>query len=239
MPNDIGSGTVAVNGATLLLGGGGTISSPSPVSIASGGTLEFDSDYSVTAASGIIATGTGAVAFAGGTVNDAGSYAVAGSTALSGGTLTYTGTTTATSGSFTETGGTLDGSGALTVSGALTWTGGTMTGSGVTNAEGSLTISGTDSNYHYEYLSRTLNNFGPAQFENDSGPTLTLSTSVHRQPGHLRQQARRLVRLRPGRHQRRVFQHDQGGIFLNEGTLTKAGTTGSSYLAHGGSPSGV
>ena len=68
-----GVGTVAINSGELSIQGGGTDSTSTAMTIASGATLDFDgSTYTLGAGSGIVGSGTAVGSFSGGTVNDAG-----------------------------------------------------------------------------------------------------------------------------------------------------------------------
>ena len=121
-------------------------------------------------------------------------------------------------GGLTQSGGTLTGAGNLTVSGQITWTGGTMSGTGVTNANGGLAI-GLLGVYDQMFLTqRTLNsNYGlylasGATLDNTFGSTFKIldNASINANGGA-----------------------PAGGTFANEGTLSKTGGVGTSYLSDG------
>jgi len=137
---------------------------------------------------------------------------------LSSGSLSFAAASTIAD-SFTMSGGTLTGAGALTISGATTWTGGTMSGTGSINADGGLTLGGAS----VETLAGwTLNNAGAATLSG-SGPGLYLSSGAlfDNQPG-----ASFTIQTDAGIA-------NNGGVastFVNEGTLTKAGGTGTTTI---------
>jgi hypothetical protein len=130
----------------------------------------------------------------------------------------------------TMTGGTLTGAGTLTVSGATSWAGGTMSGSGVTNADGGLTIGSTNISSGEYLAGRTLNNFGAATlasysdtnstyynlqffdgatFDNEAGATFSFINDSNIYDGG---------------------GTPDGGTFVNAGTLSKTGSSGTSVI---------
>src|SRR5271166_2288772 len=137
-------------------------------------------------------------------------------------------------GGLTLTSGTLTGAGTLTVTGATTWNGGTMSGSGVTNAEGGLTLGiATGGGNFQDFLTqRTLNNAGAAVIERT--PTgsytnlyLTSGALFDNQPG---------ASFAFANDSTYVLSNGgtpAGGTFLDEGSVTKAGSTGSSFFGSG------
>ena len=195
-------GAITVKTGTVSLTGGGEL----------GGTFSLTGplslDYgSFTVDSGMSESGTGTVG-------------------LTNATATVNGN--ATLSNFAQSGGSLTGAGALTVSGLTTWTGGSESGSGVTNAKGGLTIGGSDNAYYDEYLDgRTLNNSGAATlainpsygsalhfldgatFNNLAGASFsfTADASIVDNGGT-----------------------PDGGTFINKGTLSKTGGTGTSTI---------
>ena len=255
--NVTGTGTVAVNSGELSIQGGGTDSTASPMTIAAAATLDFGGGtYTIAASSGISGVGSGVASFSGATVNDAGSYSVTGTTVIPGGTANLTGSiasvgatvsipggTLNLSGTgsaplptttLTLSGGTLTGSNTLTVTGATTWNGGTMSGSGVTNAEGGLTLGmATGGGNFGDFLTqRTLNNAGSAVIERTPTGSYT----------YLYLSSGALFDNQPGASF--AFANDStyvqsnggtpaGGTFLDEGSVTKAGTTGASVFSSG------
>ena len=143
-------------------------------------------------------------------------------------TLTNPTSTTIADGLATNfSGGTITGAGTFNFTAALNWTAGTMSGAGVTNASGGLTIGqAADNGSYVTYLDqRTFNNTGAATivrsatgsytylyfldgalFDNKPGASFAFaddSTYINNDGGT-----------------------PNGGTFLNEGALTKAGSTG-------------
>ena len=221
--NDLGAATLTVSSGALSLQGDGTISSTSAVQVASGAVLDFNAG-TTNVSSGI--TGAGTVSFTGATVTVNGTYLVAGTTYVSSGEVDFD--STAATALLTEVGGTLGGTGTLTVWGQTTWTNGTMSGTGATVADGGLAIGGTAAANYFEYLSgRELDNYGAATFnayapygngfyvsggavlDNEAGATLAFGsdTSIYANSGT-----------------------PSDGTFVNQGTLSKTGGTGTSAI---------
>ena len=219
------TGPIQATSGTLGLWGGGTTSGAATLTAGAGADLDFHGGtFAVAAGSSL--SGAGTMSFSGATVTVAGSYNVAGQTSVSGGTVDFN--SSATAETLAQSGGTLTGAGTLTVNGALSWTGGTMSGSGTTVANGGLTLGGTaTSTYYLEYLSaRTLNNFGTATLASyydshglyiDSGGTLNNEAGA----------SFTLV------SDAQIFNNGgspAGGTFVNAGTLSKTGGTGTSTI---------
>ncbi len=198
-----GGGSVDVQTGTLsLVGGslGGTFSIT-----ADAGT--FSLDGSVVLEDGLNVTGTGVLG-------------------LTGGTTTLDGA--ATLSNFAQSGGTFTGPGTLTVTGLTTWTGGTMSGSGITNANGGMTI-GDAGLYDQMFLDqRTLNNAGTATIADEAsyypyGLLLSSGATVDNEPGATFDFITDASIGDGGGS-------PDGGAFINEGTLSKTGGTGSSAI---------
>ena len=231
--NVTGTGTVAVNSGELSIQGDGTDSTASPITVAAGATLDFGGGtYTIAASSGISGVGSGVASFSSGTVNDDGSYNVTGTTVIPAGTLNYSGAAAATTGTLNLDGGTLTGPSVFTVTGATTWNGGTISGSGVTNAEGGLTLGmATGGGSFQDFLNqRTLNNAGAAVIQKSPTGSYT----------YLYLASGALFDNQPGASF--AFANDStyvqsnggtpaGGTFLDEGSVTKAGTTGASVFS--------
>jgi hypothetical protein len=184
------SGTVNVNGGTLKLDAGGTDSAGS-FAVTSGATLDFNGGTTLLGSS--IGTSTvaqpGNVVFSGNEVTDVtGTYNVSGSTTVSGGTAKFAGplvslgpTVTLSGGTanvtrnvsvanLNVTGGTLTGPSTVTVTGALTWNNnGQMTGSGTTTVNATATLSLGGAGTAQTLDGRTLNNYGTATWQPNSG----------------------------------------------------------------------
>ena len=211
--NSTSPGTIAVNSGELTFEGGGTISTTSPITAASGASLEF---Y------------TGSYTFpVGATFSGAGTLQLDGSA-----TLTNPTSTTIADGLATNfSGGTITGAGTFNFTTALNWTGGLMSSTGVTNSSGGLTIGQAAGSGSYETFldQRTFNNSGAATivrsatgsytylyfsdgalFDNQSGASFAFADDT---TGIINDGGTPL-----------------GGTFLNAGTLTKAGTTGTSQF---------
>ena len=221
------TGTVQASSGTLSLQGGGTVSGAVTLSASAGATLDFGvGTFTATAGSSIVGTGSGTVSFTGATVTVNGTYSVAGTTYVSSGEVDFD--STAATALLTEVGGTLGGTGTLTVWGQTTWTNGTMSGTGATVADGGLAIGGTAAANYFEYLSgRELDNYGAATFnayapygngfyvsggavlDNEAGATLAFGsdTSIYANSGT-----------------------PSDGTFVNQGTLSKTGGTGTSAI---------
>jgi len=149
---------------------------------------------------------------------------------ISSGTLTIAATSNV-AGGLTLSGGNLSGSGTVNVSGATTWNGGTMSGTGTTVADGGLSI-GVAGAYRQMFLDgRTLENFGPATlseadqncsyglflssgatFDNEAGASFAFATDAE-------------IIDQGGT--------PDGGTFVNAGTLSKTGGTGTSSINSG------
>jgi hypothetical protein len=173
------NGTVDVQSGNLRLAGGGT--SDGTFTVAAMATLTFGGGtHSLTRNSNI--SGAGAMAFAGGTVEEDGTYAISGSTSFTGGSAYFPGTVTnlgsavmisgpstvadlesnsVSTSTLSISAGGLFGVGDLAVSTMLTWTGGTMADTGSTSIlpGATLNLTGTGSRTLDE---RTLNNGGIA-----------------------------------------------------------------------------
>ena len=126
-------------------------------------------------------------------------------------------------------GGTLTGPGTVTVTGLTTWTGGTMSGSGTTNANGGMTIGDVTIASQMYLDQRTLNNSGAATladfyyfyglsfssgatFNNEAGGSFSFISDASMVNGG----------GTPG-----------GGTFVNAGTLSKTGGSGTSIIYNG------
>ncbi|HUD47916.1 MAG TPA: hypothetical protein VMR33_13865 [Candidatus Baltobacteraceae bacterium] len=163
-------GTVAVNGGTLDLVGGGTESDSFSVASGatldlSGGTFSFNSASTISGAGNFTVSGgtaglggtcdvTGVNTFSAGVANVTGAYTITGALIISGGTLNLNGSGTTTPASATVSAGTEEGSQPLQVlgAGAFTWNGGSIAGTvqfnggsvtGGLNLYGALVNSGT------------------------------------------------------------------------------------------------
>ncbi len=118
------SGIINIVSGTFFVGGGGTVNGA--ITIAAGGSIQFDSStYTVTAS----ISGPGNVLAANSaTVNYSGTYTGTGSVAVSGGTLNFNSNATLNLLALSNS-GTLGGSGNLVVNG-MNWLSGAVTGSG-------------------------------------------------------------------------------------------------------------
>src|SRR6185437_3105587 len=116
------SGTVDANSGTLSLDGGGT--SDSSFSIATGATLQFTDDYTLTSASSVSGD---AVAIAGGTISVAGTYTV-NTTTITAGEVDFNAAVSLAD--VTLGGGDLGGTGDVTITGTMAWNSGTDDASG-------------------------------------------------------------------------------------------------------------
>jgi YD repeat-containing protein len=131
--------------------------------------------------------------------------------------------------SLTISGGTLTGAGDLTVAGLTTWTGGTMSGTGTTNANGGLAI-GAAGAFDQEFLDqRTLKNAGAATLAGfNSGYGLFLSSGAT-----LENQAGASFALTSDTSINSFGGTPVGGTFVNAGTLSKTGGSGTSVVGNG------
>jgi hypothetical protein len=163
-------GTVAVNGGTLELAGGGTESDSFTVAFGAtlnvgGGTVTFNSGSTISGAGNFTVTGgtaglggkcnvTGANTFSAGVANVTGACTITGTLVISGGTLNLNGSGTITPTSATISGGSEGGSQPMQVpsAGGFAWTGGSIVGTvqfnggsvnGGLNLYGALVNSGT------------------------------------------------------------------------------------------------
>ena len=223
----IDTGTIQAFSGTLSLRGGGTISGAATLTAATGATLEFGGGV-FTAAAGTSITGAGVVSISGGTVTESGIYNVGGTTLVNGGEVDFN--SAGSTGALTQASGTIGGSGTLTVTGLTTWTGGTMSGTGTTLASGGLAMGDAGAASQMFLDGRTLMNAGAATlsesaangsyglflgsgatFDNAAGASFAFATdtAIYSNGGT------------PG-----------GGTFLNGGTLSKTGGTGTSVVTN-------
>ncbi len=135
------TGSIAVDGGTLSLQGGGMISGSATLSVAAGSVLDFGGGtFTAPAGSALMGTGAGTVTFSGATVTWEGTYRFDGTTAVSGGTVTFA--AAASTGTYTQSAGITDlADGTLTATNpVVTIDGGILGGSGTVN--GDVTNSG-------------------------------------------------------------------------------------------------
>lgn len=157
--------TVNVNGAELVLNGGGTQVSGSFVltptsTLTLGGTVSFDVNTTI--------TGGGTVQVTGG-VSTFNSMSLGGAMGLSGGEADFNGTSSV--GAYNQTGGTLGGTGSLSLNGVSSWTSGQMNGTGTTVVAGGASMNLLGNNGGSIALSRTLINNGVTQWTESSSDT--------------------------------------------------------------------
>jgi hypothetical protein len=131
------SGTLGVTGALMALGGGGTWSGTTPVTIGTGAALTFSGGVH-TLASAFAATGTGEVVFGGATVAVTGTYS-AGISSIVAGSASFDPIQPATTSQLIVSNGTLSGGGLLQVQQNFEWIGGALTGTGETRIEAGAT----------------------------------------------------------------------------------------------------
>ncbi len=221
------TGTLQALTGTLSLRGGGTISGASTLTADPGADLDFGGGtFAAVAGSSITGTGTGTVSFSGATVTVAGTYSVAGTTFVGGGEVDFS--VASSTGALTQTGGTLAGAGTLTVTGPITWVGGSESGTGTTVAEGGMTLG--DQAGDQEFLDqRTLENAGAATlagYSSSYGLNLSSGATFDNQAGG---SFAFVTDAEIG---------DAGGTpdrgtFVNDGTLSKTGGTGTSIIGGG------
>ena len=216
------TGTTDVQSGTLAFDGGGIITATMTADAGAG--LDFDGGTFTLDGSSTI-TGDGIVSFTGATVDDAGTYTVTGNTVLTNGTLDLNGGQSFSIPTLAMTNGTLTGFYSLTVTGPTDWTGGTITGGGTLTTQGALTL-GDPNQYDVEVLDgATINNQADATlalvfyngyglyledgavFDNQQGASFTFLSDA------------------------RIYSNgDESPTFENEGTLIKAGGTGTSPI---------
>ena len=148
---------------------------------------------------------------------------------LSSGTLAIASASTI-SGNLTMSGGTLSTAGSLTVSGATTWTGGTMSGTGTTSTDGGLTL-GSATSYDQMFLTgQTLDNFGAATLSDPNntnyGLFLGSGATLDNEAGASFAFATNTYIISSGGS-------PAGGTFVNAGTLSNTGGTGTSVIESG------
>ena len=155
------SGTFELQAGTLSLNTGGGVSSGT-MNVASGATLNFQSNYTLS---------TGAA------LNGAGTYQLVNSP-----TITVAGNATCAA-TFTQASGTLTGAGNFTITGTYNWQNGTMSGTGSTNiaASATLNLAGTGKTLD----GRTLNNAGTATLGNSFSLVFANQATLNNQAGAL------------------------------------------------------
>jgi hypothetical protein len=205
-------GTVEIQSGTLQLRGGGA--SDGGFEVASGATLNIDSAYTLTPAS--VVTGGGLVEFTSSGIVVLGTYHVTGTTAINGGGVSFDGSNPITIPTLNLTSGTLSGSTDITVTDVMSWTGGTMSGPAQTIVNGTLDITQVAGSGGKRLDARTLVNDGAATWSgtgdifglngatiiNSAGATFDLSADADL-----------------------VFSSGSPMAFINEGMLTKSGST--------------
>jgi hypothetical protein len=228
------SGSISVLTGTLSLDGGaaggfnGVVTGPITASVNS--TLRFGgvagSNHNLGPASSI--TGAGNVTFSNGNTTIAGVYNVGGVTTISGGTVQFN--TNASSASAVESSGTLKGNGDFSTD-VLLWTGGTMdngdtlAGTTTIRATGVLTVAGVSSSKFL--LGRVFNNNGRAVVNGTGTGTLFIgdqSVFNNNAGASFDFQNNDSVSFQNG---------TTAAIFINNGTLTKTGGSGTSTLGTG------
>jgi hypothetical protein len=152
------TGTVNVNNGTLRLNGGDTGTTTGDFNVASGATLDINSNFTFAASSDL--AGAGTIIFDSGTQVLNGTYTLS-ALNLNGSTLTSN--IALSLSTLNVNGGSLTANQSVDVSGLFTWNGGTLTGNGPYNANGGILIN-TDG---VSLSGATLNNA--------TGQTTTLS----------------------------------------------------------------
>ena len=221
----INAGTLSKTGGTgtSTIGSGVTLTSSGAIN-AGTGTLSLQGGGSL----GGTFTVTGTVSVDAGdfTLDDGLDVSGAGTVGLSGGTVTVAGA--ATLPDLVQTGGTLTGAGTLTVTGQTTWAGGNESGTGTPDAQGGMNIG--DQLGDQEFLDqRTLDNAGSATlagYSSGYGLYLSSGATIDNEAGASFAFITDAVI------------HDyggtpDGGTFINAGTLSKTGGTGTSTIGSG------
>ena len=208
------SGTVNVNSGIVSLGGSGTHSGSFTVA---GGTLRFASGvHTLTASTSF--TGSGNVNFSGGTITfpTGSSYASTLATIESGADVDWN--ISPSIASYTLTSGNMQGSGIVTIT-TFNWSGGVMKGSGTTTIAGGKTATITGSVNIQE--TRTLIN-------NSAGFSLQGNMHVAGTPALFINNGTIDI---PGDGSL-PYNGGSGNIINNNGTITKSGGSGTSYLSN-------
>ena len=211
---------------SLVIGAGGSFSSASNFSAASGAKIGFTSGtFSIP--SGATFSGAGGLLVNGATITYGGGFSATGLVEIDSGGIDFN--TATTLGSLLVAGGTLGGSAAVVVNGQTTWTSGTLTGAGSTEAKAGLALgyssgtslaqlalaggrslindaaaSGAASGYGF-----SLSVSGGSKITNKSGSTFTFTSNSS------------IVNLGVG---------SLGGTFINQGTLGTNGGAGTTSI---------
>ncbi len=229
-----GGGTFTVAATSGIFGAGsanfsgGTTTDAGPYDIAtativSGGTANLqgaivDLGPSITASGGALNL-TGSIA--------GGAYSLGGGIVISGGTVNLSTGAAFTTSQLMESGGNLTGPDTLTVTGLTTWAGGYQSGAGTTVAEGGLTLG--DQAGDQEILDqRTLENAAPPRWPATPPITAWPSWTAPRSTTGRASFAFVTDALISGNGGTPA-----GGTFVNAGTLSKTGGTGTSTIGSG------
>jgi hypothetical protein len=218
------SGTVDVETGILILGQSGD--DTGSMSVSAGATLQFiggtrfpGGTHTLEASSSV--DGAGTVLFGGPSfsdtvnVNVVGSYTVA-NTVISSGSTNVSFASDVSLSRLTLNSGTLTGTGSVTVTGVLNWTAGTMSGAGSTTSTGALNFSAGS----IKVLDgRALNNAGTATWTGGDFLSLQNGAVLDNQAG-----ATFLIQNNA------TLTGVLAGTFLNEGTLRKLASSGTTSI---------
>lgn len=204
-------GLVSIFGGQLIFDHGGLQSG----NFAGGPTttLEFSGAGAVyDFQSGSVINASGDVEFSAGTVNFAGTYSVSGKTYISGGTLNFLVDNSINDLDLSD--GIIEGDGNVTVNGTFDWTGGFIQGNGGFTVNGTFNISGTN---YKDLKSRTLENIANCTWSGTGRLRLREGAVFHNKSGaNFTIQNDQVLDLYIG-----------DATFLNEGTVTKSSSGGS------------